>query len=407
LVSQGLKPSDVVIVTDIGCSGLSDRYLLTHSVHGLHGRSLTYATGIKLARPELTVIVLIGDGGCGIGAGHLLAAARRNIGITVIVFNNLNFGMTGGQSSTTTPLGAYTSTARQGHLEHPLDLVGTVAINGAAFAARSTTFDNNLGSLLAEAIKTKGFALVDIWELCTAYFVPRNRFSKNALLTTMSELGFATGIVHRQEKPEFAQVLHTKVQGDAAALRPNPLPQRYQAYLSAPQHLVLAGSAGGKVRSAAMAFGRGSVLSGLWASQRDDYPVTVMSGHSVSEISISPQEVYTSITHPDRLIILSADGLRASSRYLNRMDSTGVVYMNRALGAVQTQARVIPIDFDAMKVRKEGMGFAALGFLLGREQPYPFAAFADAIAMGGTPKVVAENTAAAQIGYASGVSSGP
>ena len=79
-----LDPHRVVIVTDIGCSGLADRHFVTHAFHGLHGRSITYATGLKLADPGLTVIVIMGDGGCGIGGAHLLAAARRNIGIAVL-----------------------------------------------------------------------------------------------------------------------------------------------------------------------------------------------------------------------------------------------------------------------------------------------------------------------------------
>ena len=82
LVELQTRPEDVVIVSDIGCSGLSDQYFTTSAFHGLHGRSVTYATGIKLANPGLTVIVIMGDGGTGIGGTHLISAARRNIGIT-------------------------------------------------------------------------------------------------------------------------------------------------------------------------------------------------------------------------------------------------------------------------------------------------------------------------------------
>jgi len=96
LVKLQLDPRKTVIVTDIGCIGLSDPYFVTNGFHGLHGRSLTYATGLKLARPELTVIVLMGDGGCGIGGAHLLNAARRNLDLTLIIANNFNYGMTGG-----------------------------------------------------------------------------------------------------------------------------------------------------------------------------------------------------------------------------------------------------------------------------------------------------------------------
>ncbi|MEN8123386.1 MAG: thiamine pyrophosphate-dependent enzyme [Bacteroidota bacterium] len=116
LVQHQWDPAQVVIVTDIGCVGLSDQYFVTSAFHGLHGRSLTYATGIKLARPDLHVIVLIGDGGCGIGGTHLLNAARRNIGITCLVFNNLNFGMTGGEHSITSLPGLKTSTTPWGNI---------------------------------------------------------------------------------------------------------------------------------------------------------------------------------------------------------------------------------------------------------------------------------------------------
>ena len=88
LIKLNLDSTEVVLVTDIGCQGLSDQFFTTNAFHGLHGRSITYATGIKLINPKLKVIVLIGDGGCGIGGHHLINAARRNIGLTVLVFNN-------------------------------------------------------------------------------------------------------------------------------------------------------------------------------------------------------------------------------------------------------------------------------------------------------------------------------
>src|SRR4030042_1565271 len=169
------------------------------------GRSVTYATGIKLANPELKVIVLMGDGGCGIGGHHLINAARRNIGVTVIVFNNFNYGMTGGQHSVTTPPGGVTSSTPYGQLEHVMDICQTMAVNGASFVARTTAFDKKLSDLLVMAIQTEGFSLVDIWELCTAYYVPNNRFSRRQLETTLTELDLTTGVIHQSIRPEYSR----------------------------------------------------------------------------------------------------------------------------------------------------------------------------------------------------------
>ena len=100
---MGFSGKDVVIVSDIGCSGLFDTFFNTHAFHGLHGRALTYATGIKMARPDLKVVVTMGDGGLGIGGAHVLSTCRRNIDLTLLVLNNFNYGMTGGQCSSTIP----------------------------------------------------------------------------------------------------------------------------------------------------------------------------------------------------------------------------------------------------------------------------------------------------------------
>ena len=180
-----------MIVTDIGCQGLGDQYFTTNAFHGLHGRSIAYATGIKLADPDLKVIVMMGDGGTGIGGAHLLNAARRNIGLTVLVFNNFNFGMTGGEHSVTTPPGGVTATTRGGNLERPLDICATVAVNGAGFVWRGTAFDRDLPDVIAEAVRSECFALLDIWELCTAYYVPNNEFTRKALESHASGAGHA------------------------------------------------------------------------------------------------------------------------------------------------------------------------------------------------------------------------
>jgi pyruvate/2-oxoacid:ferredoxin oxidoreductase beta subunit/Pyruvate/2-oxoacid:ferredoxin oxidoreductase gamma subunit len=347
LVSQQLDPRQVVLVSDIGCSGLSDQYFATSAFHGLHGRSITYATGIKLARPELSVIVIMGDGGTGIGGAHLLNAARRNIGLTVLVFNNFNFGMTGGQHSTTTPAGAITATTPGGNLERPLDICATVAANGAGYVWRGTSFDKDLSERIAEAVRSECFALLDIWELCTAYYVPSNHASKKTLATTLDELGLKAGLLHRAEYPEYAAAYREAT----AELRGKPLPAprpiapRFASPLDRPFRLVIAGSAGDKVRSAAKLAGEAALLSGLWAAQRDDYPITVKTGHSIAELVFSPREIdYTAIERPDAMILLSRDGVSKAGRQLAAMQSGDRVFAVPDLAGVKTKATVRVID---------------------------------------------------------------
>ncbi len=342
-----IDPRRVVLVSDIGCSGLSDQYFVTSAFHGLHGRSITYASGIQLARPDLAVIVVMGDGGTGIGGTHLINAARRNIGITVLVFNNFNFGMTGGQHSTTTPAGAVTSTTPGGNLERPLDICGTVATNGAGYVYRGTSFDQDLADRMAEAIQHPGFALLDIWELCTAYYVPKNKLSKKSLTEMLEKLQFSTGLLQKNDLPEYARAYReaTAAQRGAPLLPRQTLAPTFSSDLAAPFRLVVAGSAGGRVGSAVRLAARGAVLSGLWAAQRGDYPVTVKSGHSIAELILSPREIrYPGVTRPDALALLTEDGLRKAGRYLSLMTAEDRVFALPAFAEVETRAPVTALD---------------------------------------------------------------
>jgi pyruvate/2-oxoacid:ferredoxin oxidoreductase beta subunit len=352
LVKLQLDPHRTVIVSDIGCVGLADPCFITNTFHGLHGRSVAYASGIKLANPSLRVIVVMGDGGCGIGGTHLINAARRNIGVTTLVFNNLNFGMTGGEHSVTTPHGSFTATTRAGNLERPLDLCATVAVNGASYVYRGTAFDPNLADRIAEAIQNDGFSLLDIWELCTAYFAPNNDFSRKRLAETLGETGFATGVVHRQERPEYAREYRrvNRVESREAVEREaksveRRVETRFRSSLDRRVNVVIAGSAGGKVRSAARLLGQAATLCGLWAAQRDEYPVTVSTGHSVSDIVLSSHPVrYAGIHRPELLMVLSESGYKKVMHYLSRLAASDWLLVTPEFAGVNTAARKLVVD---------------------------------------------------------------
>jgi 2-oxoglutarate ferredoxin oxidoreductase subunit beta len=169
-----------VIVSGIGCWGHVDSYFKTNAFHGTHGRALAFATGIKLSNPELTVIVVMGDGdGATIGGNHLIHACRRNIDVTAIVCNNYNYGMTGGQYSGTTPEDSITTTSRLGHIEHGFDLSALAIVSGAPFVAR-TISENVLqnADLIAQAITKKGFSFIEVISPCTTHYGNNNNMRR-------------------------------------------------------------------------------------------------------------------------------------------------------------------------------------------------------------------------------------
>ena len=386
LVRLELAPHEVVIVSDIGCSGLSDQFFITSAFHGLHGRSITYATGIKLARPDLEVVVIMGDGGTGIGGAHLLSAARRNIGITVLVLNNFNFGMTGGQHSTTTPEGFLTPTTPSGNLEHPLDICATVGVNGAAFSYRGTSFDEDLVDRIVEGITVDGFSMMDIWDLCTAYFVRNNKFSRRQIDQTMEALGLESGVLYRNEKSEFATAYRRLAEGQHEGLRVKSVKATTESTLEKRQHFVVAGSAGGRVRSAARLVALAAMRSGLWAAQRDDYPITVKSGHSVSEVIISPDEIhYSGIDKPDVLVVVSDDGVGKAGPYLATMESTDTVFVAAGLVLPETAAEVVALDPAASEARipKASLALALVAHAVERSRVVPFDLFEETAGEGG------------------------
>ena len=399
LVQLALDPAQVVIVSDIGCSGLSDQYFATSAFHGLHGRSVTYATGIKLANPDLTVIVIMGDGGTGIGGTHLISAARRNIGVTVIVMNNLNFGMTGGQHSTTTPQGAITATTPGGNLERPLDICATVGVNGAGYVYRGTSFDADLPDRLADAITRPGFALFDIWELCTAYYVRSNRLTRRGIEQTMAELGFEAGLLYDPTVQEYATTYRTAHASDV----PEPIsaiPVEFSSRLREPFTLVVAGSAGGKVRSAARLVGEAAIRSGLWVTQSDDYPVTVRAGHSISEVTFAPFERPIAMaTVPDALVLLSDDGLNKTHPYLAAMAPGQTVFTVPGLGEITTRAPIETVDIPTGpgRIGKASHALAVLSAATTRLDLFPSEALRQAAVAGSYAEV---NLTAVEAGIA-------
>jgi len=172
----GLEKDDVVFASGIGCSGRMPTYVDFNTMHTTHGRALTFATGIKLAKPSLNVIVVMGDGDAtAIGGNHFIHAARRNLDLTAIIINNQIYGMTGGQASPTTPYGANSTTSSFSNIEHAFSIAELAVAAGASFVARGTVYHAvQLDKLIEKGIRNNGFSVVEIMSNCHVQFGRRN-----------------------------------------------------------------------------------------------------------------------------------------------------------------------------------------------------------------------------------------
>jgi 2-oxoglutarate ferredoxin oxidoreductase subunit beta len=175
--SCGFKKDEVVLVTGIGCTGRLAVYVDFNTLHTTHGRALAFATGIKLAKPNLKVIVVMGDGDAiAIGGNHFIHAARRNVDLKAVVVNNSVYGMTGGQYSPTTPYGAKTTTSPISHIERPFRISELAIVCGASFVARSTVYHVKLlDDLLKRSFLKKGFSLVEVISHCPTQYGRMNK----------------------------------------------------------------------------------------------------------------------------------------------------------------------------------------------------------------------------------------
>ncbi len=379
----GVPGDRIVVVTDIGCIGLADRFFLTNAFHGLHGRSVTYASGIKMARPEMHVIVLMGDGGCGIGGTHIVNAARRNIGITLIVANNFNYGMTGCQQSVTTPEGGRTETTPQGNIEAPLDVLGLGRAGRGSWLGRIAVGKGNsdkLADMVHEAILHEGFSLLDVWETCPGAYCKRNDLAEDGLLSLMQEVDLAP-VKEVNSRPEFSKEYRKKIIEplEGCPSQRIVLPQRFTSGLTTMMKIKVAGSAGQAIQSAVSMFGGGALLSGLYATQRNTYPITRQSGHSIAETIISPTRIdYTGMDVPDYLLLLSSEGLKETSEDLRKMGSDSMVIavedLRGELSEWNRNLKFIPTHIER-GLKEQGLPVMALSRLIELSHCYPKEAF--------------------------------
>ncbi len=347
LENMGLDPLDVIVVTDIGCHGIIDRCLNTHTVHGLHGRSVALGAGITFGRenPGKKIIVFIGDGGSTIGLNHILEAARLNLDMTVVVHNNMLYGMTGGQTSGLTPCGFKTSTSPSGNPYAGFDLCALSHTSGAAYVSRIEG-KGDISPGLQEAFTNKGFSLVEIMEVCPGYGVKFNPERK--LSEIIDSSGKLPGKWENRRDP-FGGLQVSKSESlfdDLDIIRPE-----FSSGLKEPLSLVISGSAGEGIQQAAGLLSTAVVRSGLNVTRKGSYPVTVGVGFSTAELIISPALIdYHGIDVPDVVVITSGDGLVHCRRKVEDMKK-GMLFIDFSLDVPETGAKVYRHDFRSIGSR--------------------------------------------------------
>lgn len=204
----GMSKNDIVMVSGIGCSARISGYVDFHTLHTIHGRALAFATGVKMSRPEVNILVPMGDGDAlAIGGNHFIHAARRNIDITAIVMNNRIYGMTGGQYSPLSGYGIRATTAPYMNIDHDFDVVELAKSAGATFVARTTTYHvQQIVDIIQKAILHKGFSVVEIMSQCPTYFGRKNKEGSAVdMLKRYKEITTPIGSKAKKENPDLIE----------------------------------------------------------------------------------------------------------------------------------------------------------------------------------------------------------
>jgi pyruvate/2-oxoacid:ferredoxin oxidoreductase beta subunit/Pyruvate/2-oxoacid:ferredoxin oxidoreductase gamma subunit len=361
---MGLTAEKIVMVSDIGCSGLFDTFFHTHAMHGLHGRALTYATGLKLARPDLNVVVTMGDGGQGIGGAHLLAACRRNLDLTLLVLNNFNFGMTGGQYSATTPLDAEVGSGFLNRLESPLDICQVARSAGAPYVTRCSGYDRDLANEIQRAIEFKGFSVLDIWGVCPGRYTKKNKLTPKAIEATLAELPPMQGLVAENNRREYGAHYREAASGQKPPGDPLKIEAQFDPPRPGRQEVVLLGSAGQRIITAGEITCLAGLTAGLQTTQKNEYNITVLRGPSISELILSPQEIdYTGIERPSAIVALDQEGVNRRRAMFEHLEPDTLVVQIEGVEIPACKAQIHRVDLKALGIKKPDWALASLALL--------------------------------------------
>lgn len=441
----GLDQDRVAVVSGIGCSSRAVGYLNMDALHTTHGRALAFATGLKLARPDLKVVVLAGDGDlAAIGGNHLIHAARRNIGITCICFNNSIYGMTSGQYSPLTPRGMKATTAPYGHLERDFDLCRVVQAAGATYVARSTAYHvHHTIEYVTRALSHEGFSFVEVLSQCPTYLGRRNGMAdavdllnwyRRRSVTVSQARSMSTeelrdrvviGEFQRDDSvPEYTRSyleLIARVASEDATDRHSgealgepkateyPRAERGPGAARGPVRweVRLAGSGGQGMITAGIILADAAVRAGWNVTQTQSYGPESRGGAARAEVIISDGEIdYPRVTRPDVLLVMTEEACR---RYASDVRQGGLVIADEGLIGAVPEGPYRVVRLPILRIARETVGkeivanIVALGVLASVTQVVPFDAL-EAAVLARVPRHTRDmNRAALQAGVDAGL----
>jgi 2-oxoglutarate/2-oxoacid ferredoxin oxidoreductase subunit beta len=408
----GLPRDQVAFVSGIGCSSRLVGYVDFATLHTTHGRPLTFATGLKLVRPELTVIVITGDGdGLAIGGNHLIHAARRNVDLTCLLLNNAIYGMTGGQGAPTTPVGARSTIAWDGNVEPAFDACRLAAAAGATFVARGMTATPlGLDGLIAKAVAHRGFSFVEVLSDCPAFFGRYNALGRgpemleaqrrqvgavDAVLAGKRFVGgratpparagspVEAGVLHQEQRPELTERMlalraerraRTAPGGNGAPARDAGGPARRAAPAGAgagagtasEYRVRLAGAGGQGIVLAGLVLAEAAVEAGRNATHAQAYGPESRGGSTKAEVIVSDAGIdYPCAGRTHALLALTQE---ACDRYAAQGEPDAIVLVDadRVTAPPAVPCRALPIIATAERLLGTAVGanLVALGALV-------------------------------------------
>ena len=277
--------------------------------------------------------------------------------------------MTGGQCSTTTPQDAQVSSGFLNRLEKPLDICSLAGAAGAPHVARVSTYQKGLAEEIQKAIRFEGFSLIDIWGVCPGRYAKRNRLTPTIIDNQIAALPDLGSFRDVNKRPEYGKLYREEAGKQRIVEKPVKIEKQFSPIESGRREVVILGKAGQRILTSGELLCLAGISAGLSASQKNDYPITVLRGHSVSELILSDGEIgYTGISQPDVIIALAQEGVAKRTQMLQNLSDDVLVIKARGVELPSIKNKMIEIDFKAKKIKSADWALASLSVLAGQNR---------------------------------------